>query len=124
MSQLAWMNNTVHPTFNQAFMPDRYAESEEARKEVRRGAIERYRPCLERIQGWVAGAAPFWFGARLSFHDAYAFALLRWGGLVGIDPASLPGYRAYLDRVMQAGPVAAALARERVKLDTFKVASH
>ena len=120
MSQLAWMNNTAHPTFNQLFMPDRYAASEEARNEVRRGAIERYRPCLERIQGWTANASPYWFGSRVSCHDAYAFTLLRWGGFAGIDPASLPGYRAYIDRVMQAGPVAAALERERVKLDTYK----
>jgi glutathione S-transferase len=123
LSQLAWMNNTVHPTFNQVFMPDRYAESEAARNEVRHGAIERYRPCLERIQGWIANAAPYWFGSRLSFHDAYAFTLLRWGGFAGIDPNSLPAYRAYVERVMQAPPVAAALERERVKLDTYKAAA-
>jgi glutathione S-transferase len=123
MSQLAWMNNTAHPTFNQAFMPERYAESEEARKEVRRNAAERFRACLERVQGWVATAAPYWLGSRLSFHDAYAFTLLRWGGFAGIDPNSLPAYRAYVDRVMQAPPVAAALERERVKLDTYKPAA-
>jgi glutathione S-transferase len=123
LSQLAWMNNTAHPTFNQAFMPDRYAESDAARAEVRRSAAERYRGCLERVQGWIAGAAPYWFGSRLSFHDAYAFTLLRWGGLAGIDPNSFPAYRAYVERVMQAPPVAAALERERVKLDTYKPAT-
>ena len=35
----------------------------------------------------------------MSVHDAYAFTLLRWGGFAGIDPASLPAYRAYIDRV-------------------------
>jgi glutathione S-transferase len=123
LSQLAWMNNTAHPTFNQAFMPERYAESDAARQEVRRNAAERFRSCLERVQSWVANAAPYWFGSRLSFHDAYGFTLLRWGGFAGIDPASLPVYRAYIDRVMQAGPVAAALERERVKLDTYKPAA-
>lgn len=123
LSQLAWMNNTAHPTFNQVFMPERYAESDAARAEVRRNAAERYRVCLERVQSWVANAAPYWFGSRLSFHDAYAFTLLRWGGFAGIDPASLPVYRAYVERVMQAAPVAAALERERVKLDTYKPAA-
>jgi len=123
LSQLAWMNNTAHPTFNQAFMPERYAEGDAARAEVRRNAAERYRSCLERVQGWIANAAPYWFGARLSFHDAYAFTLLRWGGFAGIDPSSLPTYRAYVERVMQAPPVAAALERERVKLDTYKPAA-
>ncbi len=123
LSQLVWMNNTAHPTFNQVFMPDRYAESEAARAEVRANAAARYRACLERVQDWAAGAAPYWFGAQPSFHDAYAFTLLRWGGFAGIDPASLPSYRAYVERVMQAAPVAAALARERVKLDTYKPAA-
>ena len=88
---------------------------EAARKEVRRVAAERYRACLERVQGWVANASPYWFGDRVSVHDAYAFTLLRWGGFAGIDPASLPAYRAYIDRVMQAGPVAAVNPTRRAR---------
>jgi len=34
----------------------------------------------------------------------------------------LPGYFAYIERVMAATPVAAALERERIKLDTYKTA--
>jgi len=68
----------------------------------------------------VAGAKPYWHGERISVHDAYAFVFLRWGGFVGIDPKSLPGYHAYIQRVIEAPPVAAAMARERVALDTYK----
>jgi glutathione S-transferase len=102
------------------FMPDRYADSDAARAEVKARAAKAYRTQLERIQSWSAAASPLWFGARASFHDAYAFTLLRWGGFAGIDPASLPGYRAYVERVIAAPPVAAALERERIKLDTYK----
>ena len=70
----------------------------------------------------TAAAKPYWQGERITAHDAYAFTLLRWGGIAGIDPASLPGYRVYVERVMAAPPVAAALERERVKLDTYKAA--
>ncbi|HVC12069.1 MAG TPA: glutathione S-transferase N-terminal domain-containing protein [Burkholderiales bacterium] len=122
LSQLAWMNNTVHPTFNHVFMPDRYADSDAAKAEVRARAVQAFRAQLERIQQWCAGAAPLWFGGKVSFHDAYAFTLLRWGGFAGIDPDSLPGYRAYVARVMQAPAVAAALGRERIGLDTYKAA--
>lgn len=122
MSQLAWINNTVHPTFTHIFRTEYYAESDTGKAEVKRVAIESYRACLQRIQGWVAPANPYWFGSRLSPHDAYAFTLLRWGGLAGIDPASLPGYSAYVERVMGAAPVAAALERERIRLDTYKAA--
>ena len=120
MSQLAWMNNTAHPAFTHVFRTNEFAESEAAQADVRRVAAPRFRGYLERIQGWVAGAAPYWFGARVTFHDAYAFTLLRWGGYAGVDPKSLPAYHAYIERVMAAPPVAAALERERIKLDTYK----
>ena len=86
----------------------------------------RYRKCLERIQGWIEGredaAGRYWHGDRITCHDAYAFTLLRWGGIAGIDPKSMPGYLAYVEHVMAAPPVAAVLERERVKLDTYKSA--
>ena len=120
VSQLAWMNSMVHPTFTRVFFPDRFADSEGARAEVKARAAKDFRGYLERIQGWISQAKPFWLGERISFHDAYAFTLLRWGGYAGIDPKSLPAYYAYIQRVMQAPPVAAALSRERIGLDTYK----
>jgi glutathione S-transferase len=114
------MNNTVHPTFTHFFRPEKFAASESARADIKAGAVRQFRQCLERIQEWIAGASPFWHGARISVHDAYAFVFLRWGGFVGVDPKSLPAYHAYIQRVMQAPPVAAALARERIGLDTYK----
>ena len=121
LSQLAWLNNTVHPTFTRVFRTEEFAESDAARGEVKRMAQARYRKHLERIQAWTSGAKPYWFGERITPHDAYAFTLLRWGGYAGIDPKSLPAYLAYVERVMAAPPVAAALERERVKLDTYKL---
>jgi len=123
MSQLAWFNNTVHPTFTRWFRTGYFVESEGAQAEVKKLAAAQFRQHLERIQEWSKAAAPLWFGARPSFHDAYAFTLLRWGGYAGIDPDAFPAYRAYVDRVVQSPPVAAALERERIKLDTYKKAA-
>ena len=122
MRQFAWMNNTAHPAFTRVFRSSGFAESEAAQAEVRKRAVEQFGACLERIQEWVAEASPFLLGKRVSFHDAYAFTLLRWGGYAGIDPKSLPAYSAYIERVIAAAPVAAALERERIKLDTYKAA--
>ena len=105
MSQLAWMNNTVHPTFTRVFRKEEFADSEAAQAEVKKVAQARFRKHLERIQEMTAAARPYWFGSHITPHDAYAFTLLRWGGYAGIDPRSLPGYLAYI---------------ERVKLDTYK----
>jgi glutathione S-transferase len=123
LSQLAWMNNTVHPTFTRWFRSENFAESESAQAELKRVAPTQLRKHLERIQEWSKAAGPYWFGDKVSFHDAYAFTLLRWGGYAGIDPDSLPALKVYVERVMQAPPVAAALERERVKLDSYKKAA-
>ena len=122
MSQLAWMNNTAHPTFTHVFMPEKFAEGEAAQAELKRFNASLYRRHLERIQGWVAGAKSFWFGDQPTFHDAYALTLLRWGGFAGIDPDSLPGLKAFVERVAAAAPVAAAMERERIPLHTYKKA--
>jgi glutathione S-transferase len=120
LSQLAWMNNTVHPTFTRVFRTEEFADSDGAKAEVKQKARDKYRQHLERIQGWVAKAKNLWHGDKVTPHDAYAFTLLRWGGYAGIDPKSLPQYHAFVERVMAAPPVAAALERERIKLDTYK----
>jgi glutathione S-transferase len=120
LSQLAWMNNTVHPTFTRVFRTEDFIDSDAGKGELKEKAKGQFRCHLERIQEWIANASPFWFGERISFHDAYAFTFLRWGGFAGIDPNSLPVYRKYIEKVMAAPPVAAAIARERIGLDTYK----
>ncbi len=122
LSQLAWMNNTVHPTFTHVFRPADYTDDETAQAKVKRFAAGKFRTYLERIQELAKKAAPFWLGAQPSFHDAYAFTFLRWGGYAGIDPKSLPAYYAYIEKAMQHPAIAAAIARERINLDTYKAA--
>jgi glutathione S-transferase len=120
LSMLAWMNNTAHPTFSHVFMPHRYADDPHAQACIKEAGAKAFRGQLERIQGWLDCANPWLFGERLSFADAYALTLLRWGGMAGIDPASLPAYRAFSTRLAQVPAVAAALAREGIPLDSYK----
>lgn len=120
MSIFAWMNNTVHPTFTHIFRTEKFAQSEAAVAEVKSLAVTAFQQHLERIQRLIGQAAPFLLGEQLSFVDAYALVFLRWAGLAGIDPASLPAYRAYVERLAQQPAVAAAIAREGIKLDTYK----
>jgi glutathione S-transferase len=120
MSVLAWMNNTVHPTFTHVFMPHKFAEGELTHAELKRFNADRYRGLLERIQSLVEHGSPWIFGERVGVVDAYALTLLRWGGMARIDPDSLPAYKAYVERLATTPAVAAALERERLPLHTFK----
>jgi glutathione S-transferase len=113
LSRLAWMNSTPHTTMTRFFFPERYAESDGARAEVKQRAAQEFRGYLERIEQSLPERPYVLF-------DAYAFTLLRWGGFAGIDPQSLPNYLSHVERVMQTAPFQAALARERIKLDTYK----
>jgi glutathione S-transferase len=111
LSQLAWMNSTPHTTFTRVFFPERFAESDGARAEVKKKAAETFRGYLERLQK-DAG-----FGI---LHDAYAFTLLRWGGYAGIAPDAFPALKKRVEAAMSTPAFAAALERERTKLDTYK----
>jgi glutathione S-transferase len=120
LSTFAWMNNTVHPTFTHIFRPTKFASTEDAQSDVRNMAVAAFREHLERIQGMLQQTGPLLLGDKLSFLDAYALTFLRWAGFGGIDPASLPDYQAYAERVAALPPVAAAMAREGINLDTYK----
>ena len=111
LSQLAWMNSTPHTTFTRVFFPERFAESEAARTEVKKKAAETFRGYLEQLQKQSG------FGV---LSDAYAFTLLRWGGYAGINPDSFPALKKRVEAAMTTAPMAAALERERTKLDTYK----
>jgi glutathione S-transferase len=114
---LLWMNNTAHPTFTRVFMPGKFARSESAIAEVREVGLERYREILARLDSIAAAMpGPYWFGEQVSVLDAYALSLLRWGTLGGLDAAAFPAYKAYIERLALAPPVAAAIERERLQL--------
>ena len=115
LSRLAWMNNTVHPTFTHIFRTADFIDGEAQQADLKRHAAGRFRNLLQRLQDWAQSNAP-----RGIVHEAYSFTLLRWGGFAGIDPAGFPQLKSYVEGVMQKPPVAAALERERVKLDTYK----
>lgn len=122
LSTFAWMNNSVHPTFTHVFRPANFASSEAAQADVRALAVGKFREHLERIQAMIAHASPWLLGEKISFVDFYALVFLRWGGFAAIDPASLPAYKAFVDRVAAHPAVASAMAREGINLDTYKAA--
>ncbi len=122
LSTLAWMNNTAHPTFTHVFRPGNFAEGEAAQAEIRAMAVAKFRGHLERIQSMIPAAGGFLAGAALTPVDAYALTLFRWGGMAGIDPATLPAYTAFAERVAAQAPVAAALQREGLQVHTYKPA--
>lgn len=122
LSLLAWMNNTVHPTFTHFFMPQKFSDDAAAQKAMQTFAVERYRECLQEIEALAAKASPWLFGEHPGALDAYALTLLRWGGYAGIDPTSMPATWDLVQRFAALPAVAQAVERERMQLNVYKPA--
>ena len=120
LSTLIWMNNTVHPTFTHVFMPFKFTDDADAQAKVKTFNVEKYRMLLKRLDELAGERAQLWCGTTLTLVDAYAFTLLRWGGMAGVDPESVPKLKALVERALAQPAMATVAARERVALDTYK----
>lgn len=120
---LAWMNNTVHPTFTHVFMPQKFTDQPEAQAAIKAHATTQYRQLLGEIEAMVAQKTTPWLtGANPGVLDAYALTFLRWGGFAGIDPTGYPHTWALAQAFAAVPAVARAVAREKLQLNVYKPA--
>jgi glutathione S-transferase len=124
METLAWMNNTVHPTFTHVFMPFKYSDKPQVQAELKAYNAQLYRPMLADIEAMARGLGEgaFLGGRTFGPLDAYALTLLRWGGYAGIDPTTFPALWAHVQKVAELPAVARAIARERLQLNVYQAA--
>jgi glutathione S-transferase len=124
LETLAWMNNTVHPTFTHVFMPFKFASTPEAQAELKTFNAKVYAAYLGELEALAKKAADagraFLFGDKLGPADVYALTLLRWGGFAQIDPTGFPALWAHVQKVAQLPGVAKAVERERLQLNLYK----
>lgn len=124
MQTLAWMNNTVHPTFTHIFMPGKYSDRPELHDELRRFSTQMYRAQLQELDDSVAtikATGATWLGGpQPGPVDAYALTLLRWGSMAGLDPQGYPQLWAHVQQLAQVPAVARVIARERLQLNLYK----
>ena len=124
LETLAWMNNTVHPTFTHVFMPFKFAGTPEAQEELKSFNAKAYAGLLGELEALAKQAADTgkdWLGGeKLGPLDVYALVLLRWGGFAKIDPTSFPSLWAHVNKVAQQPGVAKAIERERLQLNLYK----
>ena len=126
METLAWLNNTVHPTFTHVFKPHRFAATPEGQADTSAFNKGLYADLIGELQGMVetaAGAGRPWLGgAQFGPQDAYALTLTRWSGIAGIDPTSYTALWAHVQKVAALPAVARVIERERLQLNLYKPA--
>jgi len=122
---LAWMNNTVHPTFTHIFMPQKFSDQTEVQTALKVFNTQVYKGLLSELEDMVSkhlSAAGWLSGERLGPLDAYSLTLTRWGSIAGIDPTSYPNLWAHVNRVAQDSNVAQVIERERLQLNLYRPA--
>lgn len=120
---MAWINNTVHTTFNRVFKPDGSVDDSAMQAAVRDKAKQTYATLMQRLQDKVVAAQAkgltFLSGATLGAVDAYALTVIRWAQVGGMQPEQLwPQLWAYAEQVATQPAVHRALERERITLRT------
>lgn len=122
---LAWMNNTVHPTFTHIFMPHKFSDQADVQAELKAFNTQVYKGLMSELEDLVikhASPSAWLSGARLGPLDAYALTLTRWGSLAGIDPEGYPSLWAHVNEVAKDSHVAQVIDRERLQLNLYKAA--
>jgi glutathione S-transferase len=123
LETLAWMNNTVHPTFTHYFMPFKFAP-EEAQAAVKAFNAENYGKLIGDIEAMAqkakAEGREWLAGERFGPVDAYALTLLRWSGFAGYNPESFAALWAHVQKVAALPAVARVIEREKLQLNLYK----
>jgi glutathione S-transferase len=121
LETLAWMNNTVHPTFTHVFMPQKYSSDAGVQADIKAHAIKTYRGLMGELQNLVAHASqvgrPWLGGANIGALDAYALTLSRWGTIAGIGSQDFPALWDFVHKVAANEAIARVIARERLQLN-------
>ena len=126
METLAWMNNTVHPTFTHIFMPQKFTDNAAIHGDLRSHSTGLYRGLLGELQALVqralAAGQPWLGGDKFGPLDAYTLTLTRWGSMAGINPLDYPDLWAFVQKVAAEPGVARVIERERLQLNLYPAA--
>jgi glutathione S-transferase len=125
LQTLAWMNNSVHPTFTHIFMPHKFAADEAAQAAMKSHNTALFAQQLSEINALVKTAKDAGgqfisaaFGHdHLTALDAYCLTLTRWGSIAGIDPTQFSNSWAHMQHLATLPAIARVIERERLQLN-------
>ena len=118
---LAWMNNTIHPTFTHIFMPHKFSDQADVQANLKLFNTQIYKGLLSELDTLVqSSTSPWLFGDNIGPVDAYALTLTRWGSIAGIDPSTYPALWAHVQKVSADKAIGVVIERERLQLNLYK----
>ncbi len=125
LETLAWLNNTIHPTFTHIFMPQKFSEDAAAQASMKAFHVPLFAARLAELDGMVARAkaqggqylAAAFGHDHLTALDAYTLTVNRWGSIAGIDPTQFTHAWAHIQSLAAHPAIAKVIERERLQLN-------
>ena len=130
LQSLAWMNNSVHPTFTHIFMPQKFSPDAAAQSSMKAHNVQLFAEQLREIDALIEHAkreggqyAAAAFGHNhLTALDAYTLTFIRWGSIAGIEPTQFKHAWAHIQTLAAHPAVARVIERERLQLNMMATA--
>ena len=111
ISYMAWLSNTVHPSFGHFFKPEKYASSESAQSDVKQMGKQSFFENLKEIDSILAGKQ--WvMGDQFTVADPYSIVFYGWGVRAELPVQELKSYTAWKDRMLARPAVRKVLESE------------
>jgi glutathione S-transferase len=116
VSTLAWLSNTVHPSYGHIVRASRYADDEPAQESVKAKARTMFEGFLKEIDHLLEGHK-WTIANQYTVADGYLLVFYRWGNRLKMDVRSLKNYSALADRVLARPAVQKVMKDEGITLD-------
>ena len=111
LSTMAWLSNTVHPSFTHIFRPERFAESAAAQADVKEFGRKVFWANLQEVDSLLKGNE-WMMGKAFSVADGYALVFYGWGTRIALPVAELANYTALKERMLKRPSARRILERE------------
>jgi glutathione S-transferase len=116
VSLMAWISNTVHPSYGHLLRPERYVDEtphQDAVKAKARGSFEGY---LREIDALLEGRK--WIvGDHFTVVDGYLLVFYRWGARQAMPVKGMKNYTRHAEEVAGRPAVVKVMADEGILLD-------
>jgi glutathione S-transferase len=111
ISWMAWLSNSVHPSYTHILRPERFAEGESALDAVKKMGAKNFFASLQEIDGHLAGRQ--WvMGEQFTVADGYTLVFYGWGVRADMPVKDLANYTAWKDRMLARPAVRKVLESE------------
>jgi glutathione S-transferase len=109
---MCWFSSVVHPSYQRAMRPERFAEGEAAQATVKETGRKSFWANCQEIDSMIQGK-DWVMGSDYSLVDPYALVFYGWGARAGFLMKDLSAYTAWQERMMNRPAVRKSVESEQ-----------